>query len=183
MSSCDRPIDPIDAEALSAGAEPVFDPQAAEHARRCPSCAALVEQAGYLSRSLSSAAGLEAPADLPDRILRLRSFSLRERRSFAIWRGACGLCVAVFFAGLLLLTLPGITVREQAGVGLAAVAPLLLLLRAFARAVGETLAATPSGLQALSQALRQQQTLGLAALALLVPILFGLRRAASRIRR
>jgi predicted anti-sigma-YlaC factor YlaD len=182
VTVCTRPIDPIDAEALAAGVEPLLTSDAAEHAQQCPDCGEKVTRAARM-------AFLEVPAepivgpDLADRILRLRAFSRRERRDFTLWRGACGLAVLVFFAGLLLLTLPGLTVREQASLGIAALTPLWTLWRALVQAGGEAMAATPSGVQALSEALRHQPALGLGALALLAPALLGLRRALARARR
>ena len=184
MNLCARPIDPVDAEALAAGAEPVFASDAADHARQCPSCGDRVAQASRLGRSLQTDLGEEfAAPDLADRVVRLRGFSRRERLDFALWRGPFGLAVAAFFAGLLLWTLPGITAREQAGLGAAALAPLWMLVKTLLKAAGQTAAASPAGLEALSQALRQQQALGLLALALLLPIAYGLRRALARVRR
>jgi predicted anti-sigma-YlaC factor YlaD len=184
VSLCSRPIDPIDAAALAAGADPAFAADAAEHVRLCAACREGVQEAVRLAESLEAAGGEPpVPDDLGSRVVRLRAFSARERRAFALWRGACGLAVGAFVTGVLLLTLPGLTAHEQAGLGISAAAPLLLLLKALARAAGEALTATPSGLEALSQALRQQQALGLAALALLVPVAFGLRRSLARVRR
>jgi hypothetical protein len=184
VSLCARPIDPIDAEALAAGAKPIFASDAEDHVRQCASCGQRVAQASRLGGALETASGEEfAPLDLADRVIRLRGFSRRERLNFALWRGPLVLAMAVFFSGLLLLTLPGISAREQAGLGVAAAAPLWMLAKALLNAAGQAAAASPAGLEALSQAVRQEQALGLLALALLLPIAYGLRRALARVRR
>jgi hypothetical protein len=182
VNVCARPLDPIDVEALAAGAEPIAASDAADHARDCPACADRVSQASELANLEIPADKLAGP-DLADRILRLRAFSRRERLDFSLWRGACGLAAAVFLGGLLLLTLPGLTAREQASLGLATVTPLWTLWKSLMDAAGQTAAAAPSGIRALCDVMRHQQTLGLAALALLAPVLLGLRRATARARR
>ena len=115
--------------------------------------------------------------------MRLRPFSRRERLSFALWRGPFLLAAALFVSGLFVLILPGVSAREQAGLAAAALAPLLALLRAGARSLAQLASAWPAGLEALGQAMRREQTLGLACLALLAPVLFGFRRALARERR
>ncbi len=184
MSLCERPIDPIDAQALAAGADPVFDPAAAEHARACAPCGEQVALAARLEQSLDGVSSDLAVQGLSERVIRLRAFSRRELRDFALWRAPAGLCVGVFFAGLLALTLPALTMREQAGLGgMALIAPLWALIRALPRLPADLLAAAPTGLKALSDTLRQQASLGLGALALLVPAALGLSRALARARR
>jgi hypothetical protein len=192
VKPCARPLDPLDAEAIASGAAPVFAADAAEHARDCPSCGGAVSDAASLSREIDSLGGLldrEAPAmpdglaDLADSILRLRPFSRRERHNFALWRGPYLFAAALFFSGLLVLILPGITAGEQAGLAAAALAPFLALLRAGARSLTELARAWPAGLEALGQAMRGEQTLGLVCLLLLAPVLFGFRRALARERR
>ncbi len=192
MKACARPLDPLDAEAIASGSEPVFAGDAAEHARDCPSCGLAVSDAASLSREIDGLGELregEPPAipagvtDLAGSVLRLRPFSRRERRDFALWRGPCLFTAALFFSGLLALILPGISAREQAGLAAAALAPLLALLRAGARSLSELASAWPAGLEALGQVMRGEQTLGLACLVLLAPVLFGFRRALARERR
>jgi hypothetical protein len=184
VSFCPRPIDPIDAQALAAGAEPVFDPGAREHVRACASCRDQVALAVALDQSLDAVLPDLAAEDLSERVIRLRPFSGRELRDFSLWRVPLGFCAGIFFAGLLALTPPALTVREQAGLGgMAVIGPLWMLIRVLPRLLTDALAAGPAGLQALSEALRQQGSLGLAALALLAPAAFGLSRALARARR
>jgi len=184
VSSCPRPIDPIDAEALAAGAEPVLAPDAASHAAQCTSCRERVESAGRFAASLEESFPWEGPLpDLAEQVIRVRAFSRRERRDFALWRGAAALAVGAFLAGLLLLTLPVLTGREQADLGLAGAAPLLALLHSVVRSITQGAGAAVPSLEVLAQSLRQQPVLGLSALALLAPVLLGLRWAVARARR
>jgi len=188
VNACRRPLDPIDAEALASGAEPVYAADAGEHVRECPSCAAAVSEAAALVEALDRIGGLssERPADgldLASGVLRLRPFSRRERLDLSLWSGPWLSAAGLFFAGLLLLALPGLRAGDQAGLFAAALAPAAALVRAVSRSLAEILAAGPSGLEALSLALRGQAALGLAGLLLLAPIAWGVRRAVARERR
>jgi hypothetical protein len=183
-------LDSLDVEAIASGA-PV-EPAAREHARACPACSQRVSAAAAFAGELDGLGGLptlEPPAeleDLPDfagRVLRLRPFSSRERRDFALWRGPSLLAAALFFSGLIALALPGISARDQAGLSAAALAPLAALVRAWARWATDVAVASPSALEALGQALRGEQTVGFACLLLLAPVVWGLRRAFARERR
>ena len=189
---CSRPLDPIDAEALASGADPVQAADAAEHVRDCPSCAAAVAEAAAFAEALDRAGSMPDPAlaapppagmDLAAGVLRLRPFSSRERRDFSLWSGPCLVAAALFFSGVLLLALPGLTARDQAGLFAAALAPAAAILRAASRSVAEIFAAAPSGLDALSLALRGQSAFGLLSLLLLAPVAWGLKRALARERR
>jgi hypothetical protein len=189
MSACARPLDPMDAEALASGSDPVIAADAADHARLCPSCAASVSEAARLARDLDALATAPASAtgedpakgaDLAIRVTRIRPFSRRELTDFSLWRGACLFSAGLFFTGLLLLLLPGVTAREQTGLAVAALAPAAALLRAAVRSLGELAAASPAGLEALAQALRGESALGLACLLLLGPALWGFSRALVR---
>lgn len=192
MNLCARPLDPLDVEALASGAPFVSAADAAEHVRGCSSCSERVSAATALARELDSLVGMPGQAlpaglapvpDLTGRILRLRPFSRRERRDFALWRGPCLLAAALFCSGLIFLALPGISARDQAGLAAAALAPSAALLRAVARWLVEFAAASPAGLDALGQAMRREQTIGFACLLLLAPVAWGLRRAFARERR
>jgi hypothetical protein len=187
-TACRRPLDPIDAEALASGAEPVQAADAAEHVGGCPSCAAAVAEAAAFAEVLDRAGSVPDPGppawtDLAAGVLRLRPFSRRERLDFSLWSGPSFFAVALFFSGVLLLALPGITARDQAGLFAAALAPAAAILRAASRSLAEIFAAAPSGLDALSLALRGQSAFGLASLLLLAPAAWGLKRALARVRR
>ena len=188
MNACRRPLDPIDAEALASGAEPVYAADAGEHVRECASCAAVVSSAAALAATLDRIGTLPpaepaAGLDLASGVLRLRPFSRRERLNLSLWSGPWLFAGALFFAGVLLLALPGITARDQAGLFAAALAPAFAMLRALSRSLAETLAVGPSALDALSVVLRGQAALGLAGLLLLAPVAWGLKRALARERR
>ena len=184
MNVCPRPLDPLDAEAVASGAEPPIAPDAAVHASTCPACASLVEQSRGLSLALEAlATTLAAPPDLASRVTRLRSFSRRERRTYALWRGPVLLLGALALAGLILvLATPALSGREQAGLAAAAVAPLLAFLRSATRWAPEIARMAPSALEALSGAFAAERSLGYVALLLLAPSLFGLSRVFVRSR-
>ncbi len=192
MNPCARPLDPLDAEAIASGAEPVYARDALEHARVCPFCGRAVTDAASLSGeidSLGRARDGESPSmpdgfpDLAGSVLRLRPFSRREQRDFALWRGPCLVAALLFFSGFLVLMLPGISASEQAGLAAAALAPFLAFLRAGARSLAEIASAWPPGLEALGQVMRREQALGVICLLLLAPVLFGFRRVLARERR
>ena len=181
MRPCPRPLDPIDAEAVAAGADPVFAADAASHARECPSCQGLIGAARSLSEALGGVT--EAPEDLAGlgaRVNRLRTFSRQERRTYALWNGPLLLTLGLGAAGFALLALPALTASDQVSAGAAALAPLLALVRSASRWAADLARLAPSGLQALSDGLRQESGLGAAALALLVPLGLGLNRVLAR---
>jgi hypothetical protein len=189
VNLCARPLDSLDVEALASGA-PV-EPAAREHARACSPCSERISAASAFAQELDRLGGfpageppeLENPPDLAVRVLRLRPFSRCERRDFALWRGPCLLVAALFFSGLIALALPGISARDQAGLSVAALAPLAALVRAWTRWLTDLAVASPAALQALGQALRGEQTVGFVCLLLLAPVAWGLRRAFARERR
>ena len=182
MTPCPRPLDPIDAEAVAAGAEPVLAYDAVTHAVECLSCGELVASALALSQALESLSGAGEPiSGLSERVTRLRAFSKRERRTYALWRAPLALEVVLLAGGFALLALPALTAADQVSVGAAALAPLLALARSTARWAIESLRVTPAGLEALSEGLRRNGALGLAALLLLVPAGLGLSRVLSRV--
>jgi predicted anti-sigma-YlaC factor YlaD len=187
VNLCRRPLDLLDAEALASGERPVYAADAAEHVRNCPTCSEAVSRAAAFDAVLDEVGRVSASAaaspDLADGVVRLRAFSRRERRDFSLWRGPLLLAVALAVSGVVLLALPGLTIREQAGLSAAAFAPVLALLRALARSVSGIAAAAPSGLEALGSALRGQGALGIALLLLLAPVLWGFSRAVARERR
>jgi hypothetical protein len=183
VSLCPRPLDPIDVEAVASGAEPPFAPDAAGHAGACAVCGAAVERARSLALLLEglSRAVLPAP-DLAPRVTRLRAFSARERRTYALWRAPILLSAATAAAGLVLLLAPSLATGDQADLATAALVPILALVRSLARWAPALVRMAPSGIEALSDALHQERLLGLVSLLLLVPAAFGLRRAFARAR-
>ena len=188
--------------ARSAGSADFADPSgpaalsladAAAHAAVCERCGEAVVRARMLLEELDGS--LEAPVftaragagprsgsvpvDLAPRILRIRPFSRREKRDPRLWAGPAGFAGLLFAAGAALLAAPGIGTREQAGLTVAVLAPLAGLSRAIFRALADA-AGSPSAWQALSQAARQDAPLGFAALLLLAPAGFALRRVLVR---
>ena len=106
--TCPRPLDPIDAEALASGAEPVLAADAARHAAGCESCGARIEAARSLLDALDGLSGPpEAVSGLADRVMRLRAFSRRERRTYALWNTPVLLTAATAVSGTALLAFPG----------------------------------------------------------------------------
>ena len=178
--SCTRPLDDIDIEALAAGAEALAAPDAAEHVRGCADCRAAVEGERELTRELEE--GPEAlPEAFADRIVRLRPFSRRERTSLRLWGPPLLFAAFLFAAGTLLLA-PGLAAGEQASLLVSALASAAAVVRAAVRAAADLAATAPAGVTALSEAFRAERAVGLAALALLLPAGFGLRRALARAR-
>jgi len=184
LTECQRPLDPIDAEALACGADPVFAADAAVHARACGACATSVETARGLLTALEGLSGAqEAAPRLADRVTRLRAFSSRERRTYALWNTPVLLTAGLAGTGLGLLSVPVLTAAEQISLGAAAAAPLLALARSSSRLLADLAALAPAGLEALSEGLRQDGTMGIAALVLLAPVGLGLFRVLARVPR
>jgi hypothetical protein len=186
VTMCQRPLDQIDAEALACGADPVFAPDAALHVGACEACAASVEAARSLLTALEGLSGASgasetAVARLADRVTRLRAFSSRERRTYALWSTPVLLTVGLAGAGFGMLSFRILTAAEQISLGAAAAAPLLALARGASRWAVDFATLAPAGLGALSQGLRQDGAMGLAALALLVPAGLGLFRVLARV--
>jgi hypothetical protein len=183
LNLCPRPLDSIDAEAVASGAEPLFAADAAAHAAACESCRAAVESASRLLRALEGLSQAAPPmSDLAGGVTRLRAFSRRERRTYALWRSPTLLSGALGMAGLALLVAPALTAGEQAGLGAAALAPILALVRSLGRWAFDLARFAPPALDALSDSLRVERTLGLALLLLLAPSAFGLTRFFARAR-
>ncbi len=185
MTPCPRPLDPIDAEAVAAGAEPLVASDAAAHARDCAGCQALIVAARALSEALEGLSGASEPlppqvAGLAERVTRLRAFSRRERRTYALWNTPVLLNAGLALSGLALLALPALTASEQASLGAAAAAPLLALARSAVRWAADLFRLAPTALEALSQGMRQDGALGLVALLLLPPLSLGLARVLAR---
>ena len=183
MTPCPRPLDPIDAEAVAAGAEPLFAPDSAAHAASCASCGTSVARARLLSEDLDGLSPTPFPVpDLTERVVRLRAFSPRERRTYALWRAPVLLAGGLAAGGLALLLVPALTAADEKGLAGAALVPLLGFFRSLARWAPDLAKVAPSGLEALAQAFSQERAFGLAALLLLLPSAFGLTRVFSRAR-
>ena len=185
MRPCPRPLDPIDAEAIAAGAEPLVAPDAAVHARECAGCQALIVAARALSEALEGLSGATEPvrpevAALAGRVTRLRAFSRRERRTYALWNAPVVLNAFLGVSGLALLALPALTASDQASLGAAAAVPVLALARSAVRWAADLLRLAPTALEALSEGMRQDGALGIVALLLLPPLALGLGRVLAR---
>jgi hypothetical protein len=176
-------LDPIDAEAVACGAEPVFAADAADHAAGCPACGEAIRAARALAAELDRLPALAGRApELADRVIRLRPFSRRERRTYALWQGPLLLEGAVALAGLALLALPGLSAGQQAGLGTALLGPPLALGRSIMRWAGQLLTEAPGGLEVLSEGLRAEPGPALAAALLFVPAALALNRVLARAR-
>ena len=180
--TCHRPLDGIDIEALAAGAGPLTAADAADHVRGCSECAGAVEAERALMRALDGVVADFPPPALSARVLRLRPFSARERTRIGLWGPPLLLAGGVFAGGLLLLA-PGLAVGEQAGLLVSALASAAAVGRAALRTLADLTTVAPAGMAALSEAFRADRAIGLAALALLLPAGYGLRRALVRVRR
>jgi hypothetical protein len=121
-------------------------------------------------------------SDLAGRVTRFRAFSRRERRTYALWRAPILLWGVLAVAGLALLVAPALTAGEQAGLGAAALGPILALVRSLGRWAFDLARFAPPALNALSDSLSVERTLGLALLLLLAPSAFGLTWVFARAR-
>ncbi len=186
MNDCPRPLDPLDAEALAAGEEGILAADATAHAAACGRCAEAVEDARTLLARLEALPGsVEAASppgatDLADRVVRIRPFSARERRSLRLWAPPAGGGLLVFTAGFALLAAPGLKAVDQAALGLSALAPLAGLARAASRSFSDAFSTAPAAWEALSSAARLEAPLGALALLLLAPVAFAFRRVLAR---
>jgi hypothetical protein len=184
VKRCARKLDPLDAEAVASGADPVFASDAAAHAGACPECGAAVDQARGLGAELSALSAAPEPSvDLASRVVRLRAFSRRERLGLALWGGPSAFAAGLAGLGVALLGLPGLSGREQLGLTAAALLPAVGVLRSVGRWLADLTHVAPAGLESLSSALRHEQALGLVAALLFVPLAFGLKRVLARARR
>ncbi len=180
MSDCSRPLDPLDIEALASGAAPLVQEDASRHAASCAACGASVARARSLEGLIDAVARAgAAPADLADRVLRVRPFSRAERWSPAVWRAPVLLLTALGGAGTVLIGGASAGPREQVGLGAAMLASAAGLVRASWRWISDLSQAAPSGASALSEMLRATPA-GWAALLLLPAAALGLRRVLSR---
>lgn len=183
MNDCPRPLDPMDCEALASGEAPELAADAASHAGQCPACRAAVESAGAFLKEIELQAAAAWPSgerDLAGRVIRIRPFSRRERRDWRLWSGPAALSGAVFAAGIAVLAAPGLSARDQAGVTVAALAPLAALARASWRALADGLSFSPGAWTALSETVARESSFGLLALLLLAPAGLALRRVLAR---
>ncbi|MGH9363846.1 MAG: hypothetical protein ACRD1B_01080 [Thermoanaerobaculia bacterium] len=184
MKPCARKLDPADAEAVASGEEPLFAADAAAHAASCPECGAAVSEAGRIVGELTAlAAEALCPADFASRIVRLRPFSRRERLSVSLWAAPAAFAAGLLGAGLGMLGLPGLSGQGQIGLGAAALLPVAGIFRSLVGWLEDLRHAAPAGLESLSEALRHEQALGVAAALLFVPIALGLRRVLANARR
>jgi len=182
VNDCPRRLDPLDLEALASGEPPVVASDAAVHAASCPSCTLQVRAASDFLREIEAPSGSDSGAvvDLAGRVVRIRPFSRRERRDVRLWAGPAALAGVLFGAGLGALAVPSLSAGDQAGITLAALASAAALARAAGRAVADVVSVSPDAWGALSDAVTRQSTWGFAALLLLAPAGFALRRVLAR---
>jgi hypothetical protein len=142
---------------------------------------AAVEQARSIAAELEALTAVSEPStDLAGRVVRLRTFSRRERLAYSLWGPPSAFAAGLFGLGVALLGLPGPSGREQVGLGAALLLPALGVLRSVGRWLADLTLVAPAGLTSLAAALRQEQTLGLVAALLFVPLAFGLKRVLAR---
>jgi hypothetical protein len=177
LNECPNPLDPIDVEALASGEPSPIRSDAREHALACALCHDSVEQ----SRRFEDLLALEpaaAPIELAQGVLRVRPFSVRERRSLAVWSPPLLLIAALAISGAALVS--GVArAGDQIGLAAALAASLAGLARACLRWLADLARTAPGALEALSQTLRPT-SIGWAAALLLAPLGFALRRVLSR---
>jgi hypothetical protein len=181
LNDCPRPLEPLEIEALAAGSEPPDRSDAVAHVSACPACGQALARARLLGGLLEEAAAdsVRVPTDLADRVLRVRPFSRAERWSLAVWRAPLLLLAALGLAGVWLVTGLSGASRDQVGLAAAALASVVGLGRACVRWMIDLSSTAPAGLEALSRVLAPT-SVGWAALLLLLPAGFALRRVLSR---
>jgi hypothetical protein len=148
----------------------------------------MIVAARAISEALEGLSGASEPvsvevAGLAERVTRLRPFSRRERRTYALWNLPVLVNLGVALSGFALLAVPALTASEQVSLGAAASAPILALARSAVRWASDLLRLAPTALEALSEGMRQDGALGIVALLLLPPLSLGLARVVARARR
>ncbi|MDQ5870826.1 MAG: hypothetical protein M3547_01285 [Acidobacteriota bacterium] len=140
-------------------------------------------RAHLLAEDLDGLSPVSFPvSDLAERVVRLRAFSPRERRTYALWRAPVLLVSGLAASGLALLLVAALTAADEKGLAVAALVPLLGFFRSVARWAPDLAKVAPSGLEALAQAFSQDRALGIAALLLLLPSAYGFTKVFSRAR-
>jgi hypothetical protein len=145
VTDCSRPVDALDIEALASGEAPSVQADAGAHASQCVSCGQRVQAARQLEALLmDSASEPAAPADLADRVLRVRPFSRAERWSLAVWKAPLLLLAGLVGSGS--RWSPGSPGRGTAlGLAAALVASMAGLLRAASRWLLDLSRSAPAG--------------------------------------
>ena len=178
--NCNRPLDPLDIEAIASGESPVIASDAAGHVSACHDCARRLESFREVGRWLDLVSEPELEADLAGAVERLRTFSLSERRSLRIWAAPAALFSGLVASSGLLLSVPVLTSSEQVG-----------LLAAFPRAVGlewrsllewpgRALQALPACVGAASELAVAERKLAAGVILLLIPAGYAMTRLWAR---
>ncbi len=175
--SCRRPLDPLDLEALASGESPLVAPDAAGHAAACPECGRRLELFRGMDAWLAGAEPSPVPPALAGSVARLRAFSRREKWSLRVWAIPLSLCAALLAASGLALSIPVPTSAEQGGLWASALAAEARALLAWPRLLRQAL---PPALAALGDAARAERSLSAAAILLLIPVGFAVRRVLAR---
>ena len=175
--SCDRPLDPLDLEALASGEPPLVASDAAAHAAGCPECARRLEIFRSLDAWLPASEPAALPAGFADSIARLRGFSRREKLSLRVWAVPLALMVALLGASVLVLSSPVVTSAEQGRLWASVLGAEGRSLLAWP---GLLRRALPSALSALGDLARTERPFSAAAILLLLPVGFAAQRVLAR---
>ena len=174
--NCTRPLDALDLEAITSGEEPVIAADARGHAAACGDCRRRLEAFQALGAWLSDLPGPAVPDEFADGIERRRGFSIREKRSFSIWKGPAALFGALLGASGALLSMPVFGAGEQAGL-LGALALEWRSAVLWPLSVGRAL---PGTIGALSEVLLRDRALAAVSILSMLPAGFAVTRLWAR---
>jgi hypothetical protein len=174
--NCNRPLDPLDLEAIASGENPLVASDAAEHLEICGECARRLESFREIGHWLDALAQPDLEADLAGCVERLRTFSRAERRDFRIWAGPAALFTGLVAASGMLLSMPILTSSEQVGILSALPRAIGLEWRSLVEWPVRALQALPGCVGAASQLAYSERKLAGAAILLLIPAGFAMTR-------
>ena len=179
--SCERPLDPLDLEALASGDDPLLAQDAREHAAACPDCGGRLEAFRRMEAWLSEApAAVPVPPAFAETIQRLRAFSRAERLSPRLWAAPGALFFGLVTASCFVLAVPALTSAEQVRLWAALASAFGGEIRALAHWPRLLLESLPAGISALGEAARAERSFSAAAILLLLPAGFAVRRLFAR---
>ena len=179
--SCERPLDPLDLEALASGEAPLLAGDAREHAASCPECGGRLEAFRGMGEWLAGVpAAVPVPRGFAESVQRLRAFSRRERWSPRLWAAPAALFFALLAASAFVLALPALSSAEQVRLWAALASAFGGEIRALALWPRLLLEALPPGMSALGEAARAERSFSAAAILLLLPAGFAVRKVFAR---